>query len=127
MKTGNPAACKYVGEIMRLGNISNCIDKTRKRLLECKIHLISLLPVKKTDHPKINHDTVSSRSNPGIIKVNKSLEQVALQKGIVYIDMYSRLADESGNLAIPCTRERLHLSPRGYEIFAETLKPYLKT
>ena len=106
-------------------NISLCLDKVKERLPECKIHLISILPVNNTDHPKINHDAVSVRNNQEIIRVNEKLEQLAKEKGAIYIDLYSKMLDENGNLDLSYTREGLHLSPQGYEVVARNLKQYL--
>jgi len=108
-----------------IANMALCIDKVKERLPECKIHLISILPVNKTDHPKINHDAVSVRTNQMISKVNSALMRLASEKGVIYLDLYSKLLDENGNLAIAYTREGLHLSPQGYEIVVMNLKPYM--
>ncbi|HHY82433.1 MAG TPA: lysophospholipase [Clostridiales bacterium] len=107
------------------GNIGICIDEVKKRLPNCRIYLISILPVNNTKHPKINHDAVSIRSNELIRKVNSRLQVLAEEKCITYIDMFSRMLDDNGNLALEYTREGLHLSPRGYEVMTNALAGYL--
>jgi lysophospholipase L1-like esterase len=115
----------YSGEERIVENLTCCIDEVRKNLPGCAIHLISILPVNNTEHPKISHEAVGCRSNTIIEEVNLKLKELADSKNVIYIDVYNRMLDEQGNLAIEYTREGLHLSPRGYEIMTQVLAEFL--
>lgn len=106
-------------------NLSSCIDRVKNRLPGCNIHLISILPINSTEHPKINHDAIPMRTNRLISKVNHLLEELAAEKSVIFVDLYSKLIDEKGNLAIPYTREGLHVSPQGYEVIVRNLSKYM--
>jgi lysophospholipase L1-like esterase len=47
-------------------------------------------------------------------------------QGITYIDMYAHLIDERGDLKLAYTTEGLHISPLGYEVISDVLRPILK-
>jgi beta-galactosidase len=69
-----------------------------------------------------------NRGNPtavmGVIDaINKNLAAMADGKKIRYININDKLADKDGNLFEGMTVDRLHLSLKGYQVWADALKP----
>jgi lysophospholipase L1-like esterase len=60
---------------------------------------------------------------PEINKINDNLAKMADGKKIRYINVNDKLADENGKLYPGMTAERLHPTPKGYQIWADALKP----
>jgi lysophospholipase L1-like esterase len=106
-------------------NHGQMLRRIAQELPGCRVHVVSLLPVNGSGHPKISADAVGNRTNERIAQVNARLRAVALQHGATFVDAHDALADSHGLLALPYTREGLHLSPEGYEVLAAILRPYL--
>ncbi len=62
---------------------------------------------------------------PVIDRTNENLAGLADGKKIRYININDKLADKAGNLYAGMTVDRLHLSLKGYQVWADTLKPIL--
>jgi lysophospholipase L1-like esterase len=60
---------------------------------------------------------------PEINKINANLAKMADGKKIRYINVNDKLADENGKLHPGMTVDRLHPTPKGYQIWADALKP----
>jgi lysophospholipase L1-like esterase len=69
-----------------------------------------------------------NRSNPtGVMpvidKINENLSQLADGKTIRYLNINDKLADKDGRLLDGMTMDKLHPSLKGYQIWADALKP----
>jgi lysophospholipase L1-like esterase len=60
---------------------------------------------------------------PVIDAINENIAKLADEKKIRYININDKLADEAGNLYEGVTMDRLHLSVKGCQIWADALKP----
>lgn len=60
---------------------------------------------------------------PEINKINENLARMADGKKIRYINVNDKLADQDGKLHPGMTVDRLHPTPKGYQIWADALKP----
>jgi len=60
---------------------------------------------------------------PIINTINDSLAQLADGRKIRYLNINDRLADGEGRLIEGMTTDRLHLSVKGYQVWADALKP----
>jgi lysophospholipase L1-like esterase len=58
-----------------------------------------------------------------INKINANLAQLADGKKIRYVNINDKLADEDGKLRPGMSPDRLHLSVKGYQVWADALKP----
>jgi len=58
-----------------------------------------------------------------IRKINAGLARLADGKKIRYLDISDKLADKDGRLFDGMTVDRLHLSVKGYQVWADALKP----
>jgi lysophospholipase L1-like esterase len=60
-----------------------------------------------------------------INKVNERLARLADGKKVRYLNINGKLADAEGKLREGMSPDRLHLSARGYQVWADALKPVL--
>lgn len=63
--------------------------------------------------------------NADVCALNDGIRQLASERGMEYIDVYSMMHDETGNLLPDYTVDGLHLSESGYITWCEVLQPYL--
>jgi lysophospholipase L1-like esterase len=61
-----------------------------------------------------------------IKEVNKQIAKLADGKKILYLDIGARFLDKDGALHKEIMPDYLHLTPRGYEVWAEAIEPTLK-
>lgn len=114
------------GEDELVDNIEKIIKRIKKHRANCKIYVQSIYPVNRSDDEKIDMDTVSKRENEEIQKVNKNIKQICKKHNVTYIDVYSHLIDEDGNLKASYTKDGLHLSDLGYLKVTKILTPYVE-
>ena len=87
------------------------------------INLISVLPVSQEERYK---EKVSIRSNEKIQALNQAYQELAqAYHQVSYVDVYSSLLDEVGQLAEAYTTDGLHLSVAGDRILAQALQEIL--
>jgi lysophospholipase L1-like esterase len=60
---------------------------------------------------------------PTINRINASLAKLADGKSVRYVNINDRLADASGKLFDGMTVDQLHPSLKGYQVWADALKP----
>ncbi len=60
-----------------------------------------------------------------INKINDNIEKLADGKTIRYLNINAKLADNDGKLFAGMSEDRLHLSLKGYQVWADALKPLL--
>ena len=68
----------------------------------------------------------STALSPTIRRINTRLEGLADGEKIRFLDVGDRMADASGKLVGGVTVDGLHLSVKGYQIWADALKPLLE-
>jgi (4-O-methyl)-D-glucuronate---lignin esterase len=62
---------------------------------------------------------------PVIRAINEEISRLANGKGIRFIDINDQLADKDGRLREGMSVDKLHLSLKGYQVWADALKPIL--
>ena len=114
---------KEIPQKETLDNVEAVLQAIMRDFPLTKINLISVLPVSQEERYK---QKVSIRSNEKIQSLNqvyRELAQVYHQVG--YVDVYSSLLDEVGQLAEAYTTDGLHLSVADYRILAQALQETL--
>lgn len=92
-------------------------DSVRNACPQSEIYLESILPV--------NHCRFDIYgSNDKIIAANKIIATIAQQKGMTYMDLFS-LYFMNGELPDELTHDGIHLWPKSYDRWAETIRPYI--
>ncbi|TVP93891.1 MAG: hypothetical protein EA374_08320 [Acholeplasmatales bacterium] len=108
-------------------NIETIVRTISKRLPKCHLHVFKLLPVSLGSAPHIDVKTVGRRHPKRIFQVNAHLDVLLSNTPHVTVhDFTPLLADEQGYLKDAYTREGLHLTPSGYEVLTEAIRPFLK-
>ena len=87
-----------------------------------RIYLQSLLP--------FNNDVREWKLLKGrdhvVVEANILLEQVARRQGVTWINLYPLFVDDQGRLRAELTNDGLHLMGKGYLIWRDAIKPYVK-
>lgn len=110
--------------IDQIKKIINDINDKRPRAM---IYLESIYPVNNGDDPKINKDMVHDRSNERIKQINKKIEAFCSnKKNCTYIDIYSHLLDDDGNLKLEYAKDGLHVNDEAYKVITKLLMPYVE-
>ena len=102
-------------------NIKRIVEGIQENRPEAKIYLESIYPLNRN----FENSGAQDRHNEDIKEINKKIEEYCMEEDLTYIDLYSVLEDENGDLRAEYTNEGLHLSEEGYDIVTETLKKYL--
>lgn len=110
---------------LAISNIEKIIQGIRKNRPNSKIYLESIYPVNGTEDKKIDKNMVGIRTNEIIKDINLKLKKICTKEKCTYIDLYSELIDENGDLKLEYTREGLHLSEKGYEKVTDILMKYI--
>ena len=98
-------------------------DEIHKEEEKTEIYVESIYPVNRTeDNDIVDLNMVLRRDNERIQNINRLLKEKIDQSQYTYLDMYSKLVDENGNLALDYTYDGLHLSYKGYEVITENIK-----
>ena len=107
--------------------IIEIIEEIKKNRPLAKIYLQSIYPVNNTNHEQIGKEMVANRDNTRIRDVNKSLKEYCKEDGnCEYIDIYSILQNDDGDINLDYTTEGLHISDKGYEVITKHLMPYIE-
>ena len=106
-----------------LSNYKRIIEKLRFGSPRTKIYFQSILPINSS------FNKLTSHYKPDRIqKVNAGLKKITEEEQVVYIDLYSAFADESGTLPANVTFDGVHLVKPGYDKWVDLLRKahYLK-
>lgn len=107
-------------------SIARAMEKLIVMVKQCsprtKIYLQSLLP--------FNNDVREWKLLVGrdhvVVEANALLEQVARRQGVTWINLYPLFVDDQGRLRADLTNDGLHLMGKGYLIWRDAIKPYIK-
>lgn len=115
-----------VGEDEIYRNIKSVIERTQTICPDTNLVLQAIYPVNEHMADFYNRYSVGSRTNEKIQSLNQKLEQLAKEKGIPFVNLTEKLADEKGDFNLMYTYDGLHPNAAGYKVITDTLTPYLK-
>jgi lysophospholipase L1-like esterase len=98
--------------------IKALLDSMREKAPRATIILVGILPRNDGANP-----TAVMRS---IDKINENIAKFADGKGVRYLNINDKLADNDGKLFAGMTVDGLHLSLKGYQVWADALKPLFR-
>lgn len=101
---------------LTLAGIRANLDEIRRRQPQAKVLLLALLP--RDEKP----DGLLRRHNA---KINALLPTLADGRQVVFLDIGSTLTNPDGTLSRDILPDWLHLSPKGYDLWARSLAPLL--
>lgn len=99
-----------VAEITR--GLQAIVETCRRKVPTATIVLTAIFP--RNDNPAVM---------PGIERINQNLVRLADGRSVRYLNINDKLADASGQLIDGMTVDKLHLSLKGYQVWADALKP----
>jgi lysophospholipase L1-like esterase len=91
------------------------VTKLREKLPETKVLVLAIFP--RGDKPNPQREKIA--------EVNKQVAswEVVDGKNVIFLDIGDKFLDKDGNLPAEIMPDFLHLSPKGYEIWAEAIEP----
>jgi lysophospholipase L1-like esterase len=110
-----PASDTKVADISK--GIKALLDTMREKAPKATIIAMGILPR--------NDGANSTAVMASINKINDNIAKFADGKTIRYLNINDKLADKDGKLLPGMSADRLHLSLRGYQVWADALKPTL--
>jgi len=105
-----------------LSNYKKILDSIQSRLPNAEVYCISILPMNSVSAQyKINYQ----RSTERIPSLNAEIRSLAEGHGYSFVNLYPLFADENNYLIESYSVDGLHLSPEGYTVWTNALKPLL--
>ena len=111
---------------LRNGNLDECVEDYKELVdnilsrWDFKLYLVSITPRSK------NSDGEDNPSPELIASFNEAIAEIAEEKDAVYLDLYSRVVDDSGYIKDIFTSDGLHLADPAYEEWSKMMRPYLE-
>ena len=118
----------YCGENDAAGDSTVTADTVTNRFKRLFAIIRSKLPNASIAFVSMKPSPSRLRVQPVIIKANDMIKAfLAKEKNTAYIDIYSKMLN-SVQLPVPelFVADSLHMSEKGYDIWQETIRPYLK-
>jgi len=107
-------------------NIIKIIKGIKKKRENTEIYLESIYPINQSDNEKVIKENTGKRDNEIIKELNAKLKNYCEKNDVTYIDVYDKLLDNEGNLAIEYTVDGLHISEKGYSKITNILLKYME-
>ncbi len=96
--------------------VTAIVTKLREKLPEMKILLLAIFPREADSNGQLRQTNT---------KVNEQIAKLADGKMIEYLDIGPKFLAEDGTLSKDIMPDLLHLSVKGYEIWAEAIEPHV--
>lgn len=116
LAAGTPAA-----EVV--ANVRKIVERFQSESPRTKLYVQSVFPV--NDSFK-KYAAKHGRHDADIVAVNKGLQALCAEKGIVYIDLWTLLADKNGKLRADLTNDGLHLMGEGYLAWKTVIEKFVR-
>jgi len=97
------------------------VDRIRLKLPTSKILLLGLTPRGLNRNPS----QVTTSPDPRVPRINLKLAKLADEQKITYLDLGPALLDGQGRVVQVIEPDLLHLSRKGYQIWADAMEPTL--
>src|SRR6516164_6560952 len=111
-----PASDAKVADITK--GIKALLDTLREKAPKATIILMGILPR--------NDGRDSAALMRSIDRINENIAKLADGKSVRCLNINDKLADKDGKLLQGMTVDRLHLSLKGYQVWADALRPLLR-
>lgn len=112
---------RNIPDAIILKNYQKIIDKIKANSPKTKIYFQTLMPTNNNFTKFKNH----YNKDVHIAAVNEGIKKIAIKEKITLIDLHPHFLDSEGRLNKALTHDGLHLNAKGYQVWAEVLKPYL--
>jgi lysophospholipase L1-like esterase len=112
--TNNSGADEYTAQEIGDGIIAVC-NKVREKLPKTKILLLAIFPRGQTPSPQRDKNAQAS----------EIASKIADNNMIHYLDIGEKFLQQDKSISADIMPDYLHLSPKGYQIWAEAIEPKL--
>ena len=112
----NKDGTEQYSEAEILEGVLAIVGQVRARLPDTKLLVLGIFPRAKTFSPQRGK----------LLQINQALAKVADGQMIHYLDFGSQLIEADGSLSKEIMPDALHLSDKGYTIWAQAIEPKLK-
>jgi len=106
-------------------NIKDIVRQLKTVIPNTTVYVQSLYPVNQSGKNS-SRISIYKLTNERLSAINLLLRSFCGSEGIIYIDMFSQLIDEKGQLREEFSIEGLHLNEAGYRFVADVLRPYIE-
>lgn len=110
----------FTNEQEIIKNYTEIIQQIQAETPSSQLFIQSVLPV----NPQVKRTVFD---NPSIISLNQSLQQLAQQKGLIYLDIHEPLLANNGLLKASYTADGVHINGAAYSIWKKIVDPYVST
>ena len=114
-----------VDEEKIINNIQKIVNGIKLKRKYTKIYIESIYPINRNTFNEKEYEFNENITNDKIKEINKKLENLCKENDVEYIDVFSKLIDEEGNLKDIYTIEGLHLNDLGYFKITKVLEKYI--
>ena len=97
-----------------VANYARILDRIAGDSPKTRVYIQSILPTDDALH--------TTRKNGDIWQINRELEAMARERGLVYIDLFSHFAGPDGRLDTAYSLDGLHLNGAGYLLWKELIE-----
>lgn len=106
-------------------DVAALLDRFAAASPRTRIYVQSILPVNDRDIPGASWGHWKRKAE--IAETNRLVEALCRgRRGVVYVDLASRLADATGLLDKRYTNDGLHLTGEGYLVWRDAVAPYIR-
>lgn len=100
------------------------MDEIFAALPNVKMYCMSVIP--QNENLEVYSVVRIADTTPRIQAVNAGIQDLAQDKGAIFLDVFSLLADEEDHLIKAYSDDGLHLNVEGLRVWTTLLKPYLE-
>lgn len=97
-----------------VAGVKAIVDKLRDKLPQTKVLVLGIFPRGADDQDPLRQTNM---------KANEGIAKLADDKMVFYLDIGDKILDSDGKLPKEIMPDLLHLSPKGYTIWAEAVEP----
>ncbi len=100
-------------------NYKEIVENIRTKSSSTEIIIQSLLPV--------NNNIKDAKTENGLIKkLNEEIKQISGKNDIIFVDLFSLMIDDKGNLKEEYSNDGLHINGAAYLIWKAAINSYIK-
>jgi lysophospholipase L1-like esterase len=108
------------------GGIEAIVKELNRQKPKMKVLLLGVFPRSAKRLDKTTTEAKADELHPKIKQINDRIKKLDNGKTVVYKDIGSKFLDKDGNLPREIMPDYLHLSPKGYQIWADAIKDDVK-
>jgi lysophospholipase L1-like esterase len=105
--------------------IEAIVKELRRQRPEMKVLLLGVFPRSGTRIPREATEAKADQLQPKIKQINERIAKLDDGKNVVYLDIGDKFLASDGSLPKDIMPDYLHLSKKGYEIWAKSVAPTL--